>query len=239
MEKTINSAINALLVAMGPHNYIIDDPFQLAQYKGTMKSYFKYVVCPVIKRMFNLMNYDLADELHNLYPNMFHYFDKIKINIQSCRINRICMKLQRQMAKLENDYVQEVGSATSFYKLRDTCITNLKFNDVINQQLLGKPIAGIKHSVELSKHAQVVYNRYLTLRQLYMLLPGEPPIRCYEDYNGCVKNMKPAILSQFIRPGYINVSSPDLKLMKTPISESMVESIVNDFNDALMLFNKC
>jgi hypothetical protein len=260
LSTYISTAINALISSMGPVKFI-KNTYSPPVDCDTLEKYFKKVVLPVIENIFDLMNYDFALEINNIYSDIFHYFDLMKLNIQSCRINQICKRLKRQLTKSEDLYIYEVGNVNSFYKLRNTCYTNvcakmnnepsinysnLKFNDIIMEQLMGRSIADITCDIELSKIKRDIYSKYVLLRQLYNitsypLIPpvlsadnhDEQPIQCYEDYNGCVENMKLAILSQFIKPGYRCIASTNPKFVRIELSESTVESIVDDFNNAL------
>ena len=254
LSKYISVAIDALLFTMGPGKFIKTTHSHAIEY-DVMERYFTKVVLPVIENIFDLINYDFAHEMDNLYHDIFHHFDLLKLNAQSCRVNRICKKLKRQLTKTEDLYVCEVGNVHSFYKLRNECYievcakmnnessmnySNLKFNNIINEQLIGRSVADIKRDIELSKIKRDVYSQYVLIRQIYNIATCESVqsgqedlIRCYEDYNGCVENMKPAILSQFIRPGYRCIASTNPKFVQIELSESTVESIVHDFNNAL------
>jgi hypothetical protein len=236
INKLMRDAINNIITHMSPIYITNEAHTRPIGYDG-MSQYFDHIIKPVVTNIFNLHNYNLARELKNVYPDMFNRIDLTAAMSQTVKINTVCKKIQNQMLKFEEDYVLNIGRIESFYRLREECFNkfrDIEFNDTIYQQMHGRTIADIRRSEAKYKQSQVVYSHYISLRQLYNFHPTKPYIRCYEDYNGCVDNMKSANLDNFIRPGYTCVSSPDLKLLKNTVPESMVESIVNEFNQALL-----
>ena len=231
IQKYVHIAYLTLVSAMGMTLPIDrDDP------KRYYKLYYELIIREAIKCMFNLdLNYNLSDELANKCAEL--KFNQQKINVQMVRILRICKQFQRKIEELETNYVLEVGSAGEFYKCLSTCceyIENLEFDASIFHLMRGYSVKDTVRDVKLTKWRNVVYTQYAFLRTLYYHPEGSDEIiRGYPDYNGCVEDMKPADMSQFIQPGRICKSSPT----NQPIPESVIKWNVDDFNRKLTKFN--
>lgn len=132
-------------------------------------------------------------------------------------------------------------SVTEFYKILNKCheyVKSLEFDMVIYRLMDGYSVKNILRDEKLDKLRREVYPEYVFIRKLYCYpidcVDHTKSIRGYPDYNGCVEDMKPAELDKFIRPGYVCMTSP----MNTPISESLVEIMVAEFNKKLARFTK-
>lgn len=235
IEKYVHRAYLTLVSAMRPCD-ITTLPIDRDDPKQNYKLYYELIIREAIKCMFNLdLNYNLRYELAHKYADM--EFNQQKINVQMSRILMICRRFQRKIEELETNYILEVGSANEFYKcLNTSCkyIENLEFDASIFHLMRGYSVKDTLRDVKLTKRRNIVYTQYALLRTLYYHPAGSDEIiRIYPDYNGCVEDMKPADLEQFIRPGRICMASP----LNHPIPESMIEWIVNDFNRKLAKFN--
>ncbi len=205
-----------------------------------MKIYYETMIKPVIAIMLSLPNdFSLSKELSVFY--METVFISTAVNLQTCRIKMICNRLRSRLNKLENDYVMEVGSVSEFYKILNKCheyVKSLEFDMVIHSLMNGYSVKNVLRDEKLDKRRREVYPEYVFIRKLYCCpidcVDHTKSIRGYPDYNGCVEDMKPAELDKFIRPGYVCMTSP----MNTPISESLVEIMVAEFNRKLARFTK-
>ncbi len=234
-EKSIRTCVHraylTLVSAMGMTLPIDrDDPMR------NYKLYYKLIIREAVKCMFNLdLNYNLRYELAHKCAEL--EFNQQKINVQMVRILRICKQFQRKIEELETNYILEVGSAGEFYEYLNTCfeyIENLEFDASIFHLMRGYSVKDTLRDVKLTKWRNIVYTQYAFLRTLYYHPDGSDEIiRGYPDYNGCVEDMKPADMSQFIQPGRICKSSPT----NQPIPESVIKWNVDDFNRKLAKFN--
>ena len=259
-EKSIKDGVHraylTLVSAMRPCE-VTTLPIDRDDPKRYYKLYYELIIREAVKCMFNLdlnynlryelankcaelefnldLNYNLRDELANKCAEL--KFNQQKINVQMVRILRICKQFQHKIEELETNYILEVGSASEFYECLNTCyeyIKNLEFDASIFHLMRGYSVKDTVRDVKLTKWRNVVYTQYAFLRTLYYHPDGSDEIiRGYPDYNGCVEDMKPADMSQFIQPGRICKSYPT----NQPIPESVIKWNVDDFNRKLAKFN--
>ena len=72
LSKYISEAIDALLFTMGPGKFIKTIHSHAIEY-DVMEKYFTKVVLPVIENIFDLINYDFAHEIDNLYHDILSF----------------------------------------------------------------------------------------------------------------------------------------------------------------------